>query len=156
LTKMKTKPTEYNVELRKFVDRSIANPSKSIVELYEKGGSEILADFTFPLLIPLAITISQLYRSINASVGKSRELELLIYHMHLNGYSKSEMYVICQIAATGGSTLAISSRCFVKLAKLIEVIAAQHGDVVFLVGDTCHVQENKSQSQTPQSDITLN
>jgi hypothetical protein len=153
---MKTKLTEYNIELRKFVDRCIAHPSKSVVELYETGGNEILRDFTFPLMIPLAITISHLYRAINASVGKSRELELLIHHMDRQGFSKHEMYIICQIAATSGSSIRTSSKCFAQLAKLIEAIAAQHGDVIFLVGETAQLKENKSHPQMPQPDIALN
>ena len=156
---MKTKLSEYNKGLSEFIDNVKDKPSDVLLELYARLGRELLTDFTFPLLIPVAHYIAAMYRSANERVLKSRELELVIYDMHQKGYSKHEMLIIGQIASSNTPMMQVCCKLFDKLTLVMHDIVKERGDVVFLAASGIsyvHSKASKSYQEFPDNNITNN
>jgi hypothetical protein len=142
--------------MRSFVRRSCNEPATSVIELYNNGAQELLKDFTFQMMIPLAMSLSLTYIESDASVSLSRELQVLIYDMHCKGYSEHEMCIICVIAASSRTTLRTSTMLFAKLVKLIESQIKFHGYTMVPLDDVAFVKETKSHLDHPQPPIINN
>ena len=150
------KLSEFNEAMIKHIELVTKHPHQSVVDLYNKGARKALEDFTFVLMIPLAMKLSDMYRALGVRVVKSRELELLLYDMHCKGMPKYQMCVICQIAGISGNTMRIASNLFVKLSGMIEEVAQEHGDTIFFKGDIGLVTKHKSKLDSIASDLLNN
>ena len=145
---MKTKVSQYK-NVVNYIRRVCKHPSPAMLDVYEQGAKRALVDNDFVMSMHLAVSLSERYREVNVPVWLSRELEMLVWDLHVKGYSTQEMFVVCQVASHNKWHTAMASAAFTYISKTVMDHAMELGDVVFQVKEDVFMLQKDHKHKAP-------